>query len=76
MAFLRSTRFNLGHGPGREQRQAGFLDVILDPYFLVVGIGTALSVLSDDEDDCWQVTAEGLSVSHHQFPWYYFLVIL
>lgn len=69
MAFLGSTRFNLGHGPGWEPRRAGFLDVILDPYFLVVGIGTALSVLFGDEDDCWQVTAKGLSAAHHQFPW-------
>lgn len=69
MAFLGSTKFNLGHGPGWEQKQAGFLEVILGSYFLVVGIGIALSVLFGDEDDCWQVTADGLSVAHRQFLW-------
>ena len=26
--------------------------------------------------DCWQVTVEGPSVSHHEFSWQYFLMIL
>lgn len=52
MAFLGSTKFNLGHGPGWEQRQAGFLEVILGSYFLVIGSvpGTVLGAMGTDAE--------------------------
>lgn len=54
--------------------KSGILDVLLDP--VIAGVGTDLSFPLGDEDDCRQVTVEGLSVSHHQFPRQYFLMIL
>lgn len=74
LTFLPSGDVNLSQPPGRQQRKSGILDVLLDP--VVFGVGTDLSFPLGDEDDCRQVTVEGLSVSHHQFFRQYFLMIL
>lgn len=74
MAFLWPNTSSLGQVPGRQQRYIGIPEVLLDPF--VLGVGTDLSVLFGDKDDCRQVAVEGPSVSHHHFPWHYFLMML
>lgn len=74
LIFLWWCLFVLVQPFGRQHRYIGIFEVILDPF--AVGVGTDLLALFVGEDDCWQVTVEGLSVSHHLLPGHHSLNIL